>query len=89
MKSCGCQNTHPIYYASPTTKASGAYHQEGSLEALKKGKKGGDNKQASKVNLTNKQSRITYISTGNNAQKLMSNMSRHKVSGEGLQFTSK
>ena len=42
-KSYGCQNVYALHNPSPTTKSRRVHHQEGSLEAPKKGEKGGDN----------------------------------------------
>ena len=41
--SCWHQDAHQVCNTSPTTKASRAHHQKGSLEALKMGDKGGNN----------------------------------------------
>ena len=43
MRYCGCQNAQPMRNASPTAKVIRDHHQEGSLEAIKKGEKGSDN----------------------------------------------
>ena len=43
MKSCRQQDAYLVRNAYPTTQTSRAHHQEGSLEAPKKSKKGDDN----------------------------------------------